>query len=88
MNKTNIFFSVIIVGLVLYTIYSLIQLNKVKGGTTTKTTFKVGGQLQEDTTQETELKLKENITASELASAIREKLNKQNVKEVNIKFTE
>ena len=96
MNKTAIIVWVIIVGLVLYTIYSLLQLNKTKGGTTTatKSTFKLGGQLQEDTTtqdntpKDTELKLRENITASELASAIREKLNKQNVKEVNIKFTE
>ena len=91
--KANGFIYIILGILIAVAIYSLVQLNKISKikntNTNTNSTKRI---LQADITevepeQQSEPVLRENVTAKELADAVREKLNEQKVESLNITFT-
>ena len=80
--KTNTIVIVVIIILIVLTIMSIMKLNKVE-----KDVDKASNNILAGDTSSQEV-LRSDVSSSDLASAIRSKLNEQNISELNIKFTE
>lgn len=83
--------------LVIVTIYSLYQLNKISKSRNTNTNSNSTRRIleadikditPEPTQQQSEPILRQNVTGQELVEALRKKLNEQQVKSLNVTFTE